>query len=243
MVAAAAGVGVVASLVAVLGFGGGSDDKGAATASPSAAPAPRSEQPPSPDVSDEAVTGSPSPAATLPPDGYALHDDPEGFRIAVPEGWGRRTVGSQFGMDVVNYRSGSGDRRIQVYQVAESSPDESFRQYLSDKVPKPRGFHKLALHHVDTDGVSGSRMEYVADSLKGEPDIGTWHVFDERFRSADGKIYAIASYGPAADGTDDELRVLTTALGWFCPPGSVCPAPSSTSSSMSASPTTSTFTS
>lgn len=226
---AAAGVGVVVSLVVTLGFGGGGDDgKGAPVVSTSAAST-ASEPSPSADVSEEVTSASPSPTAAEPPAGYALEDDPEGFRIAVPEGWGRQTVGSQFGMDVVNYRSGSGDRRIQVYEVAETSPDASFQLYLSDEVPKPRGFKKLALDHVEGDGVSGTRMEYVAAALKGEPDIGTWHVFDERFRAADGKIYAIASYGPDADGADGELRDLTTALDWFCPPDTVCQAPTPTS--------------
>nr|BFD83106.1 hypothetical protein StreXyl84_25070 [Streptomyces sp. Xyl84] len=229
VVAAAAGVGVAVSLVVTLGFGGGDDGKGAPSAVSTSAASTAPEPSPSADVSEEATSVSPSPTAAEPPAGYALEDDPEGFRIAVPEGWGRQTVGSQFGMDVVNYRSGSGDRRIQVYQVAETSPDASFQLYLSDEVPKPRGFHKLALDHVDGAGVSGTRMEYTAATLKGEPDIGTWHVFDERFRAADGKIYAIAAYGPDADGADGELRDLTTALDWFCPPGTVCPAPTPTS--------------
>ncbi|MGA5353416.1 MULTISPECIES: hypothetical protein [Streptomyces] len=168
---------------------------------------------------------SPSPTVAEPPYGYTVLDDDEGFRIAVPEGWHRSTTPAQYGMDIVHYRSAAGDRRIMVYQVEERTPDESFRLYLSE-VPKPRGFHQLSLEHVDDAGVSGTRLEYTADSLKGEPDIGTWHVYDERFVSVDGLIYSITSYGPDSDGGADALRNLTTALEWFCPPGSECPVPS-----------------
>ncbi|MFF0968052.1 hypothetical protein ACWDQO_00740 [Streptomyces sp. NPDC003703] len=235
--AAAAGTGVVA-LVVTLSLGGGSDDDQVASAADMSTPAADLSTPaswPEPswstDVSGGTVTGGQEPdpatrAATAePPAGYAVRDDPEGFRIAVPDGWERRTVASQFGIDIVNYSSGSGRRRIQVYQVAEDSPDASFTLYLSDAVPKPSGFRALALDHVQTDGVSGTRLEYVADSLKGQPDIGTWHVYDERFAAADGKVYAIASYGPDSDSGGGALAALTTALGWFCPPGAVCPAP------------------
>ncbi|MEU6479543.1 hypothetical protein ABZ858_22125 [Streptomyces sp. NPDC047017] len=228
VVGAAAGAGVVVSLVVTLGFGGGGDDdKGAPDARTSMA-SEVSAGTPSVDAAGEPTaedTPAGSPGAAGPPSGYRLRDDPEGFRIAVPDGWQRSTVASQFGMDVVNYRGGGGDRRVQVYQVAEGSPDESFRLYLSDQVPKPPGFRELALDHVTAGGVAGTRMEYTADSLRGEPAIGTWHVYDERFEAADGKLYAIASYGPDADGGDGELQTLTTALAWFCPAGGDCPAP------------------
>jgi hypothetical protein len=226
VVGAAAGVGVAVGLAVTLGLGGGSDDgkNRASTGTPTVASPSFSTQ-----ASEDPGTdlGSPSPTAVEPPYGYTAHQDPEGFRIAVPDGWQRSTVASQFGMDVVNFRSAAGDRRIQVYQVAESSPEESFQLYLSDEVPKPPGFRKLALESVDGAGVSGTRLEYVADSLRGEPDIGTWHVYDERFRSVDGRIYAIASYGPDTDGGAGALQDLTTALEWFCPSEGVCPAPTS----------------
>ncbi|MEU6575011.1 hypothetical protein [Streptomyces sp. NPDC046805] len=225
LIGGAAAAGIVVSLVVTLGFGvGRNDDKHPAAASSSPAPT-------GPSLtaypSDDATTDPSSPAAAEPPAGYTAYDDPQGFRIAVPDGWEqqRTTVDSQYGMDIVNYHDASGDRRLQVYEVAESSPSESFDLYLSSEVPKPRGFRELSLDSMDTAGFTGSRLEYVADSLKGEPDIGTWHVVDERFQAADGRLYAIASYGPDADGRADEGQVLDTALAWFCPPGADCTAP------------------
>ncbi|MFJ3774350.1 hypothetical protein ACIPX0_21895 [Streptomyces sp. NPDC090075] len=167
-------------------------------------------------------TESGSPSASAPPAGYGLREDTEEFRIAVPEGWSRSAVKSQFGMAVVSYRSPDREHRLQVYQVAEESPEASFELYLSDGTPKPDGFQELGLTRLDDGPFTGSRLEYLADRIDGEPDVGTWHVIDERFVAQDGRIYAVASYGPDADGRDDELAQVTTAVDWFCPPDTQC---------------------
>ncbi|MFF4763611.1 hypothetical protein [Streptomyces sp. NPDC001292] len=116
-------------------------------------------------------------------------------------------------MDIVNYRDSTGRHRLQVYEVRESSPDESFDLHLSADVPKPPGFRTLSLVNLDSGDFTGSRLEYLADSLRGEPDIGTWHVVDERFQASGGRLYALASYGPES---------LSTALSWFCPSSATC---------------------
>ncbi|GAA3953221.1 hypothetical protein GCM10022384_03400 [Streptomyces marokkonensis] len=233
VVAAAAGVGIAVGLVVTVGFGGDSGDQDGAppsSAPPAAAPSPWTDVPEESgtdigtDIGTDPATDTPTPTAAEPPGGYTTRQDPEGFRIAVPDGWLRTAVGSRFGMDVVNYRSASGDRRIQVYQVAESTPEESVELYLSSDVAKPPGFRVLKVERVDAPVVGGTRMEYVADSLKGETGIGVWHVYDQRFESEDGKVYAVASYGPDVDGGTRALRNLTTALKWFCPPEGHCPA-------------------
>ncbi|GHJ35100.1 hypothetical protein [Streptomyces sp. TS71-3] len=166
-----------------------------------------------------------SPASTGAPAGYQVDEDTEGFRIAVPDGWQRSTAGSAYGFPIVNYRSSDGSRRLQVYEVQESSPDESLQTFL-EQVPKSEGFKKLSLEEMpDAEGRPGARLEYVTDKLTAEPDIGGWHVVDHRFEAADGKLYALASYGAEADGRADETQVLNTALAWFCPPLTECEAP------------------
>nr|WSY52359.1 photosystem II reaction center PsbP family protein [Streptomyces sp. NBC_00886] len=225
VVVGAAVVGVAVSLVLTLVVDSGDDDgKGGHTvAAGSTSPRP-TDVSPSPSI--DAETASPSASAPELPAGYQSHEDTEGFRIAYPDGWTRSTVASSYGMDVVNYHSADDEHRLQVYQVAEGSPDASFELYLSDETPKPDGFRKIALQKLDDGTLTASRLEYTADSLKGEPDIGTWHVYDERFVASDGYIYAIAAYGPDADGPDGELELLTTALAWFCPQVGACDAAS-----------------
>jgi hypothetical protein len=227
----AGAAGAVAALVLTLVVPGddGTDDRGgradgAASTSASAGgstPAPSTLRTGEPEASTEAPP-SPSGAATGPPAGYELHTDPEGFTVARPVGWVRETVPSQYGVDVVNHRSPDGERRLQVYQVEEASPEASFALFLSDDTPKAEGFRKISLETLDDGDFTGSRLEYLVDSVKGEPDIGTWHVVDERFVAADGEVYAITAYGAEADGREDERELLRTALGHFCPPYAVC---------------------
>ncbi|MET7567922.1 hypothetical protein ABZT04_05385 [Streptomyces sp. NPDC005492] len=203
------------SLVFSLVVDRGDAKGGRAVGASSSTPAPSGSTEGSPSVSAESV----SPSASTPelPTGYQSFEDPEGFRIAYPDGWSRSTAASSYGMDVVNYRSADGSHRLQVYQVAEASPQASFELFLSDSTVKAPGFRKVALEHLDDGTFTGSRLEYTADSLRGEPDIGTWHVYDERFVADDGRIYAITAYGPDAESHSDQLELLTTALEWFLP--------------------------
>ncbi|NNN35548.1 hypothetical protein HLK59_35325 [Streptomyces sp. S3(2020)] len=220
MAIAVAVVGTAVSLAVTL-----TDDDGGA------GPVIAATTPASPDLTP--TTPAPGPATTFDteppategiPAGYVAYDDPEGFRIAVPENWLRTASDSQYGMDVVDYRSPEGDRRLQVFQVAEASPDESFRVVLSPEYPKPDGFVQLSLRSLDETG-SASLLEYLADSFGGEPDLGPWHAYDLRFVAQDDEVYALASYGPDADGGTGELELLTTASDWFCPPDTYCDEP------------------
>ncbi|WP_254640975.1 hypothetical protein, partial [Streptomyces sp. BV129] len=215
VIVGAAAAGVAVSLVLALVVGkDDSDDRGpVARRTPSA---------PATSAQETSADPSPSPSPSGPPAGYAVRDDSEGFRTAVPEGWTRASVPSEHGISVVNFRSPDRERRLQVYEVSEASPDASFELYLSPGTAKPRGFEQLSLRNLDEGDFTGSRLEYLADTIRDEPEVGTWHVYDERFVASDGKIYALAAYGADADGRDDELELLTTALAWFCPPGMNC---------------------
>ncbi len=223
----AAAVAVAVSLVLTFVVRPGDDDKDNRTTTAdesTASPTPVTSEPTEATGSPTESTASPSPSVSEPPVGYETYDDEEGFRIALREGWKRTTVDSSYGISVVNYRSPDRTHRIQVYQVSESSPAESFDLYLSDETPKAPGFTELRRQTLDDGTFTGSRLEYLADSIRGEPDVGTWHVYDERFVASDSNIYAIAAYGPDSDGRDDELELLTTALDWFCPPLGACDA-------------------
>ncbi|PNV33092.1 hypothetical protein C1708_12790 [Streptomyces sp. DH-12] len=227
--AAAAGVAGALVLSLVVGDDGTdarADDRTGGTAAAQTSPSSAGESEPVATEGSDTAEPSSAPEPSSLPEGFGLHRDAEGFTVARPTGWEREAVPSQHGFDVVNYRSPDGLRRLQVYEVEERSPEESFDLYLSDRTPKADGFEKVALAPLETEGVSGLRLEYRADSLRGEPDVGSWHVQDVRFRSpADGKVYAIAAYGAPTDGIDPELALVLTAVAHFCPPSAPCPSP------------------
>ncbi|MEW2398666.1 hypothetical protein [Streptomyces sp. NPDC046862] len=172
----------------------------------------------------EATEESSSPSLTAAglPSGYDSFDDPEGFRAAVPDGWDRDSVPSKYGMDVVNFRSPDREQRIQVFAVAEATPQESFDLFLSPDTPKADSFRQLGREDLSDGDFVGERLEYTVDSIRGEPDVGTWHVVDTRFAASDGALYAVAVYGRDDDGRSDEVEMADTAVGWFCPPGGTC---------------------
>ncbi|KUN19856.1 hypothetical protein AQJ23_36015 [Streptomyces antibioticus] len=178
---------------------------------------------PSADAPETTFDPDPSAATGNLPDGYVAYDDPEGFRIAVPGDWLRTATASQYGIDVVNYRSPEGDRRLQVFQVEEPTAYQSFQVFLSDAYPRPDGFVERSLTNADDAGTA-VLLEYTADSFGGEPDIGPWHAYDLRFLARDGEVYALASYGTIS-GNGDEWDILDTASTWFCPPGLLCEEP------------------
>ncbi|CAL9460967.1 hypothetical protein [Streptomyces sp. Tu 3180] len=229
VVGGAAAVGAVAGLVLTLvpGDGEGRDgraDDGAVPASASRTPGTTAPGSPAPGPRETPAeeTSPPSTPADGLPAGYEPYTDPEGFTLARPTGWTRTAGSSLHGIDVVHYRSPDGGHRLQVFEVSEASPGASHELFLSDTVAKAPGFTRLSLESPDDGGPARSRLEYLVDSIEGEPDVGTWHVVDERFLAADGRIYAVAAYGADADGREDERELLRTALARFCPPHTAC---------------------
>ena len=234
----AAAAGVAVSLVLTLVIGVGKNDAHPkatpAVTTASASPTPTGTPTTTPTGTSE-PPGSPSATGTSPvpfsgaarlPAGYESYQDGQGFRIARPKGWSRTTAASVFGIRVVNYRSPDRKRRLQIYQVQEASPDASFDLFLSDRTAKPAGFRSLSRENLDTADFTGTRLEWTATRIKGEADVGTWHVYDERFVAPDGYNYAIAAYGPdTASHRTEDLQLLTTALTWFCPTGASCETP------------------
>ncbi|MFC4492714.1 hypothetical protein ACFPA8_01000 [Streptomyces ovatisporus] len=163
----------------------------------------------------------PSPSASsTPPSGYEVTEDSEGFTIAVPEGWERRTESREDGSETVFYEALGGARQLQIFGVEDADPDASLE--LAEKnAEKNEGYDRKGLDHLDGgEAGAAARLEYTYDS---EEHGGTRHVIDHRFEAEDGELYAIVAYGPEEDGDeDDEKEMLETALDFFCPSGAQC---------------------
>ncbi|MFF6996448.1 hypothetical protein ACFY93_16060 [Streptomyces sp. NPDC008313] len=177
------------------------------------------------DMSDGADEDTSGESAAALPDGYHEYQDPEGFRIALPDGWERDSLKSQYGIRVVSYRDPGGIRRLQVFQLMETSPYASL-QAAQKEAKRLDGYAMISLQEVPGDPGQAAEHEYRADEVAGEQNAGTTrHVIDHRFEAADGERYALVAYGADDDGGDDERELVDTAALWFCPPGSTCQAP------------------
>ncbi|WP_435210260.1 hypothetical protein [Streptomyces sp. bgisy034] len=158
------------------------------------------------------------------PDGYEEVQDEEGFRVSVPTGWSRASSASKFGIDIVNYRSSDGSRRLQIFQVMEDSPYGSLQAAQTEST-KLDGYELIDLTEISSSPYAAAEHEYRASEIAGESDTGSVrHVIDHRFEASDGNRYALVAYGPDnADGAERDL--VDTAVAWFCPPNAACATP------------------
>jgi hypothetical protein len=196
-------------------------------------PPPGSEARPGPVVSGPAAASPPAQTPTdaeaepsasdsaAPPEGYEVTEDSEGYTVAVPEGWERRTESRDDGSETVFYETPGGARQLQIFWVEDADPESSLE--LAEKnAEKNEGYDRKGLDHFDS-GESGSaaRLEYTYES---DEYGGTRHVVDHRFEAQDGQLYAIVGYGPADDSEDGdaEKELVDTALAFFCPSGGQC---------------------
>lgn len=160
------------------------------------------------------------------PDGFTEVQDDEGFRVALPDGWQRESSPSQHGIDVVNYRSPDGLRRLQIFQLMEATPYASLQDAVTE-TRKLDGYERIGLAEIPSAPDSAAEHEYRASEIAGETGTGVRHVIDHRFEAADGNLYALVAYGPdnPDNATTTERELVDTAAAWFCPPYTTCPTP------------------
>ncbi|NLU72332.1 hypothetical protein HCC61_06495 [Streptomyces sp. HNM0575] len=201
--------------------GGGSQSPAVAPDDPDATSRPGRS---APGESDESA-GSTDPAGPTdsgPPEGYEIQEDSEGFSLAVPKGWDRRTE-ERDGPQAVFYENSSGSKQLQIFWVEDSDPYESLK--LAEKnAEKNEHYERKSLDRLDGGDGSAARLEYTYDS---DEHGGARRVVDHRFEAADGELYAVIAYAPDKDGASkEEKERLDTALAFFCPTGVDCQADS-----------------
>ncbi|GAA2366756.1 serine/arginine repetitive matrix protein 2 [Streptomyces cuspidosporus] len=182
-------------------------ESGAPTASPSADPPgsqdPSESQDPSASQDPSGSPGqSPSAAPSAsPPTGFHTEDDPAGFALAVPDGWGRTVEGPS-----VFYTSPDQDTRLQIFELhgPESTPYESARE-AERLASRQRGYERITLERTGQGEMDPVELEYTYDSEKYG---GPRHILDHRFAAPDGTMYAVLVIGPDDDraGQQETLR-------------------------------------
>ncbi|MFG2723278.1 hypothetical protein ACGFW5_34020 [Streptomyces sp. NPDC048416] len=165
-------------------------------------------------------SSSPSPSATVPA-GFRLAQDPQGFRLYVPQDWTREDQGDKG----VFYNSADHTRLIQVYPVSEAglSPYDALKQTSGRLASNNPGYQEISLADDATvPGIQGSvaRLVYAYDNQELHH---RRQVVDYAFLAPGGKHYAVLSAAPAEAWPEQE-ETLKTSLSVFCV-GSNCPSP------------------
>lgn len=190
----------------------GTDEKPADTGGPA--------EPADPDESQdpEEPTEPEGPSGAELPDGYRLAEDPEGFSLAVPEGWKRRTE-DRGEEKAVFYENEGRTKQLLMFPVKDADPYESLR-LAEDYAEKNDEYDRESFQRLDGGDRKAARLEYTYFSDEHD---GIRHVIDHRFEAEDGDLYALIAYGPETkNASEEESALLDTALSSFCAPGADC---------------------
>ncbi|CAM5354374.1 non-specific serine/threonine protein kinase OS=Streptomyces alboniger OX=132473 GN=CP975_21345 PE=4 SV=1 [Streptomyces alboniger] len=201
LVAAVTG-GAVSATALLLGRDG-DDGKPANTASPS----PTSGDP-SPTVTVTEETPSSGPSTPQAPEGYRLVKDPEGFAIAVPRGFARRTDGVR-----IFYVSPSGTYRV---GIKESDPEPggplAAQRRAADEGPRTNpGYRNGDVTETTRNGRPAALWEFIRD----DPGTagGERQTYDLCWREG-GRMYDVWVSGPAEE-SEQVRKYFDTAVDTF----------------------------
>ncbi|MEU1124594.1 serine/threonine-protein kinase [Streptomyces sp. NPDC005899] len=211
-VTAAALIGGAAGLVAMKygdddgGTGGGKREQ-AVTGPPSTGPSPSSS------ASVEPAADGTEPAKEI-PDGWHPVEDPEGFGLAVPDGWTRQENGGQ-----IDYTPDGGAHRIRISVDPQPDFDNSYLHMLSiekDLAVRLPGYQRSVLRTDTFRDRPGSLWEFTWVESKDHP--GPRHGIDRMyFGGTGGPEYALYMTGPDEDRAENR-RLFETMLRSWKPP-------------------------
>ncbi|MFD7501698.1 serine/arginine repetitive matrix protein 2 [Streptomyces sp. NPDC059850] len=153
-------------------------------------------------------SAGPSLTGSAPPAGFSTARDPEGFDIAVPEGWRRTVEGPS-----VFYTSPDDSTQIQVFELhgPEATPYES-AQEAERLASRNRGYEQITLAQLGAAAMDPAQLEYTYVSK----DSGDRRILDRRFAAQNGTMYAVLIIGPAGDRAQEQ-SLHDTVLETFCP--------------------------
>ncbi|WP_069171113.1 serine/threonine-protein kinase [Streptomyces griseus] len=149
------------------------------------------------------------------PDGWHRVQDPEGFSVAVPDGWTRQTDGGQ-----IDYTPDNGAHRIRFSVDPQPDFDNSYLHMLGiekDLAVRLPGYQRLTLHSNVFRDRPGSLWEFTWVESKDHP--GPRHGIDQMyFGETGGPEYAIYMTGPEEDWAESRERFETMLRSWQPPP-------------------------
>ncbi|MFI0818727.1 serine/arginine repetitive matrix protein 2 [Streptomyces sp. NPDC021098] len=153
------------------------------------------------------ASAAPPLTGSAPPAGFTTARDPEGFDIAVPDGWRRTVEGPS-----VFYTSPDDDTKIQVFELhgPEATPYES-AQEAERLASRNTDYEQVTLAQLGAAAMDPAQLEYTYQSKKS----GARRILDRRFAAQNGTMYAVLIIGPAGDRAEEQ-SLHDTVLETFC---------------------------
>ncbi|MFG3252053.1 hypothetical protein [Streptomyces sp. NPDC048172] len=171
---------------------------------------------PDPSASSDSPSDSPSGSATDSdlPQGFAMVDDPEGFRVGVMEGWQREVSGTQ-----IDYVQPTGGDYLRV-GVIENAGYTSYDNFLSmeEKAKKRDDYERIEMRRNTFHGKAGARWEFTYTSDESGRTI---HAIDQAYVADDGTEYSIYAERRVFEGEENKKDIVfETALDTWQEPAS-----------------------
>ncbi|MFB6750175.1 serine/threonine protein kinase, partial [Streptomyces sp. NPDC056353] len=213
---------VAVTVLAVTGRlpGTGDDDATGTGERPSAPAAPPTGSAPSSPTGPPGASASPAPPGSPPPAGFRRYDAPEGFSVALPEGWRRLdTARVPEGAYRVVFGA-SGDPRTLAVTYSRRAGDDPVAVWRDDVEPglaRSGGYRRIGDIRATTyRGREAADMEWLAGD-----DGARVRTFGRGFLLGGGRSFSLRWTTPAGDwGDTGNERALAAFLGTFREDGS-----------------------
>jgi eukaryotic-like serine/threonine-protein kinase len=154
---------------------------------------------------------SPTPTSASVPEGYRMHQDQLGFRLAVPQGWERQLDGATR----VDFVSPDGSSFVRIDQREQALPDaaQAWRDQEAAVAESLPGYERIRI-----DEVPHPRWNVADWEFTWEGDNGTVHVLN-RGIATDTRGFAVYVSTPDSQWPTEGQRLFGVASETFTPTG------------------------
>ncbi|KAB1146112.1 protein kinase [Streptomyces luteolifulvus] len=175
------------------------------TTAPSQSPGPTASSTPS----AEAVGGVPA--------DWVRKDDPGGFSLYLPEGWERKVVSTDGGIEQIDYSPDGGEHFVRI--AVDPSPDFAHpydhQTDLEEQLQRLQDYERVSLEKNIYRDREGARWEYTWTALAKDTDFpGPRRAVEETYVARDGVEYAIYMSSPAQDWATTSKQFEAVLQGW-----------------------------
>ncbi|MBD9701783.1 serine/threonine protein kinase [Streptomyces sp. ID01-12c] len=146
------------------------------------------------------------------PEGWERVEDPQGFSLALPEGWTRRVEGSQ-----IDYTPDGGEHFLRI--AVDDSPDFDSPYHhqldLEEQVRTRSRYQRVSLEENIFRDRPGALWDFTWTALEKDTEFpGPRRAIEQMYLSRDGVEYTIYMSAPAADWKTAEEQFYAVLRSW-----------------------------